>query len=70
MKTLTYDNPASMQRECWQDGRLLCAYAAELFPPFAKKQTIPGRLLFFGANVGEWKTGQALGDMAAMRKAA
>jgi len=65
MATLTYDNPATMYRECWQDGKLLCSYSVALmnlkgqWPP-------PPRSFFFGANIGDWKTGQMVGDSAAM----
>ena len=65
MTVCTYDNPATMARECWQDGKLLCHYAAELLPPFAK-EPIPGEHFFFGANIGPWKLGQMVGDADAM----
>ncbi len=64
MAVCTYDNPATMQRECWQNGRLLCAYSHSILQDVAR-EPIPGRLLFFGANVGDWKAGQCLGDPAA-----
>lgn len=60
----TYDNPATMARECWQDGKLICHYKAELF--FIEPFPVPARFLFFGANIGEWKTGQLVGDKEAM----
>lgn len=60
---LTYDNPATMRRECWQDGELLCCYAASVLRPGVE---IPGEYFFFGANIGPWATGQARGDSAAM----
>jgi len=63
MKICTYDNPATMSRECWQDGKLLCAYKMQLF--FAKGD-IPSRLFFFGANIGPWVAGQMTGDGRAM----
>lgn len=64
MSVCTYDNPATMQRECWQDGRLLCAYSAEFWA--LKRWRIPAHIFFFGANVGDWKTGQLFGDIDAM----
>lgn len=65
MKICTYDNPASMQRECWENGRLLCAYTYEALIPHARIR-IPPELFFFGANVGEWKAGRMFGDPGAM----
>lgn len=62
----TYDNPATMMRECWQDGRLLYAYSFKILLPFARRQEIPARLFFFGANIGPWKAGQHVGDMEAI----
>ena len=65
MAVCTYDNPATMARECWQDGELICHYAFQLLPPFAK-EPIPTRHFFFGANIGPWKLGQMVGDAVAM----
>lgn len=69
MAVCTYDNPATMARECWQDGKLVCSYSAEALlqksPPW-QKQPIPPDRFFFGANVGDWKTGQLVGDREAM----
>ena len=65
MAVCTYDNPASSQRECWQDGDLVCAYSYRLFLPFAAKP-IPAAYLFFGANVGPWKEGKMRGDREAL----
>ena len=64
MAVCTYDNPATMSRECWQDGELLCHYSASLFA--LKDWPVPERLFFFGANIGDWKTGQLVGDRTAM----
>ena len=61
----TYDNPATMARECWQCGTLLCHYSFELLPPFAIRP-IPAEKFFFGANIGPWKLGQMVGDAEAM----
>lgn len=65
MTVCTFDNPATMSRECWQDGRLICSYSMELL---TSKQPIPGNQFFFGANIGPWDTGQYVGDLNAMRK--
>lgn len=69
MKTCTYDNPETMQRECWQDGRLIAAYSMDAMmrkPAPGVSQPIPGEYLFFGANVGDWETGRLIGDAGAM----
>ena len=60
----TYDNPATMARECWRDGKLLCKYNAELF--FLPVFPVPPVKFFFGANIGKWVTGQMVGDAGAM----
>lgn len=72
MAVCTYDNPNTMARECWQDGRLVCKYDAtlllrKLLP--AERQPVPSKHLFFGANIGDWKTGQLVGDASAMPNA-
>jgi hypothetical protein len=61
----TYDNPATMQRECWQNGVLIRAYSATLYA--LKVWPVPPEHYFFGANVGDWKTGQLHGDASAMQ---
>lgn len=63
MACCTYDNPETMARECWQDGRLLCKYDASLL---LSRSPIPREYFFFGANIGPWKEGQLWGDPAAM----
>lgn len=63
MACCTYDNPETMARECWQDGRLLCKYDAALL---LSRSPIPREYFFFGANIGPWKEGQLWGDPAAM----
>lgn len=62
-KVCTYDNPGTQRRECWQNGRLLCFYSAEVL---LSKQPPRGNSLFFGANVGDWNPGQLVGDASAM----
>ncbi len=64
MSTCTYDNPSTMSRECWQDGKVLCSYKAELF--FMKTFPVPAELFFFGANIGDWEAGQIIGDKEAI----
>lgn len=54
MACCVYDNPFTYYRECWQDGRLLYAYSADLF---LRKQAI-SEPIFFGANIGPWRAGQ------------
>jgi hypothetical protein len=63
--TCTIDNPATMCREGWVNGQLRFSYSVDLFaqghwPP-------PARRFHMGANVGDWKTGQIFGDVAAMQ---
>ena len=65
MTTATYDSPVTMFRECWQDGRLLYAYEASTLPPFCR-DPIPGYLFFFGADIGDFKSGQLVGDVEAI----
>jgi hypothetical protein len=64
MSVCTYDNPDTLSRECWQDGRLISAYQLGLM--MSKSWPPPPENLFFGANVGPWKSGQLLGDPTAM----
>ncbi len=64
MSTCTYDNPKTMCRECWQDGELICWYDSVLYA--IKPFPIPTEDYFFGANIGDWKTGQLIGDRKAM----
>jgi hypothetical protein len=65
-KVCVYDNPGTMRRECWRDGRLLCFYTAALIE---SRQSIPPEFLFFGANIGRWREGQYRGDLDAMKPA-
>ena len=62
MKTCTYDNPSTMYRECWKDGKILYAYSMEA----VIRNFIPARYFFFGANIGKWRTGQIVGDSDAI----
>lgn len=65
MTVCTYDNPATMARECWQDGKVRSQYSFQLLPPYAS-EPIPGKYFFFGANIGPWKPGQMVGDAGAI----
>lgn len=68
MSTCTYDNPLTMMRECWQDGRLQAAYPMELYCLREWPLHNYGHVYHFGANLlPDWKTGQMAGDPAAMR---
>ena len=64
MMTAVYDNPSTMHRECYQDGKLLYSYDISIF---YSKDKIPSDLFFFGAKVGDWKTGQIIGDKEAIK---
>lgn len=66
MSVCTHDNPATMARECWQDGKLLCSYSWLLLIEAIKGQHIPYDKFFFGANIGPWKAGQIVGDPSAI----
>lgn len=69
MAVCTYDNPDTMARECWQNGRLVCKYNASLLLRKLRAwetQPVPGDGFFFGANIGPWKAGQLVGDVSAM----
>ena len=63
MKTAVFDNPATMCREMWQDGKLLAHLSADamLQKGFRGHPTIPLPL-----NCGEWCPGRVDGDAAAI----
>ena len=63
MVTCVYDNPSTMCRECWVDKKLICSYNFRLF--YLAKGFDYGKM-FFGANIGDWKEGQLIGDKEAM----
>lgn len=63
-KACTFDNPVTMARECWLGGKLICSYSATLWA--LPEWPIAAEHFFFGANVGDWKTGQMFGDPEAM----
>lgn len=67
MKVCTFDNPDTLRRECWQDGKLVAFITAALM---ATKGFNGHRRMFFGLNIGPWKTGQLVGDPDAMQQAA
>lgn len=61
MAVCTYDNPATMCRECWQDGKLAASYSTSLI--FQKGAWPPPAFRFhMGANIGPWKEGQMIGN--------
>lgn len=62
VRVCTYDSPR-MRRECWENGKLIYAIDCSLL--YAKGFSGP---IFFGANIGEWETGQIVGDPEAMNK--
>lgn len=63
MSVCIYDNPKTMARECWRNGKLIHAYQFELL---LYKSPIPPNQFFFGANIGEWKPGRIVGDVKAV----
>ena len=65
MSTCTYDNPSTMSRECWQEKQLICSHSAMLFLT-GEIEKAPEGTLFFGANIGDWKTGRLVGDINAI----
>ena len=64
VRVCTYDNPVTAMRECWRDGQLQAAYTAKLYA--LKKWPVGPAAHHFGANIGDWKEGQLVGDRAAM----
>lgn len=67
MAICVYDNPATMMRECWQSGRLQAAYSFELYA--MRPWPVPPEHYHLGANLlGDWKTGQMVGDAEAMKE--
>lgn len=58
-----YDNPATMAREAWQNGRLLLKLDALVLldANFRRSGLMP-----FMLNVGPWSDGKAWGDIKAM----
>lgn len=62
MKVCVYDNPATMAREAWKDGRLVGHTQAVLL---CSKGFRGNRYWPFIFNVGPWKPGQVCGDKSA-----
>ncbi len=64
---LVYDNPATMCRECWQDGAMQASISVEVFalPPSQQPKHIHMGMNLLGAK---FKRGQYSGDMRAMKK--
>lgn len=66
MTAAVYDNPATMRREAWQDGRLVCDVSAAQL----ETRGWEGHRRFpFMLNVGYWSAGQLIGDRAALSAA-
>ena len=69
MHVCTYDNPATMRREVWQDGKEICSYD-DHFIDLVHEGKVPSNVLqkvyHMGANIGPWKTGQMVGDAEAI----
>lgn len=69
MSLCVYDNPKTMQRECWKNEQLLFAYACEFFVEGAgvfETPHMPADKVFFGSNIGPWKSGLIVGDPKAL----
>ena len=66
MSVCTYDNPITMSRECWSDGKLIYKYDASLILSKDNWPILP-EYFFFGANVGDWNPGQMIGSQDAMK---
>jgi len=59
-----YDNPATMSRECWSGGVLICSVNARLLCDADFKG---GSWFDFRLNVGPWQMGKLwYGDLKAM----
>lgn len=61
--TCVYDNPATMAREAFSQGKLLYAMQAELL---LSKGFRGFRDMPFYMNVGPWSPGRVIGDRTAM----
>ena len=58
-KTCVYDNPRTMARECYRDGKLIAFYHYTNLP-------ISDGLLYFGYTVGDWNIDNIIGDRNAL----
>lgn len=63
MSVCVYDNPASMTREGWQDGKLLMSVSANVLETKGYRES--GKIPWI-LNIGEWKPGQISGDIEAI----
>lgn len=63
-KSCVYDNPATCCREGYIDGRLVFSYKMTLM--LSKAWPPPAEKFHLGANVGDWNSGQIIGDELAM----
>lgn len=62
----TYDNPATMCRECWSNGKLLWHYSAQLLNELVTSKRHYCFPIFLGANVETWMPGRLIGDKEAI----
>lgn len=62
MSSCVYDNPATMSREFYDDGKMVCTYTAELL--CSEEMRAMGFTNIFGA--GDWNSGQLIGDIRAL----
>lgn len=63
MSSCVFDNPATMCREAYTDGRLIAHLSLAVMETkgFTGHRSIP-----FYLNIGRWKTGRVVGDRAAL----
>lgn len=65
MKVAVFDNPATMARECWQDGKVIAHLTADVMDAkgFRGHESI-----FFGLDLGRpWETGKVVGNAEAIK---
>ena len=60
-KACVYDNPDTMARECWINGKLIMQYSAEYI--MLKERP----LIIHIANIGDWEAGKFSGNKLAMK---
>lgn len=64
MTVCTYDNPETMLREAWQDGKLIAHISAK---QMMTKNFNGHQGIFFGLNVGrDFVSGRVVGDVNAL----
>ena len=60
----TFDNPATMAREAWVNGRMIAHITADAL---IQKGFRGGPWFPFYLNIGEWREGMILGDPGAIK---